>query len=168
MILTDGVITLRPRTLADVDAQIAGQDDLYEQWLEWDPPSRESVTAMIVASTQSWEQGMARYDFGVFDADSDALIGNALANHIDPLLGVGEVNIAYGVFPSWRGRGVAGRVVELLCGWVGENPTATTAVLKIDADNYGSLAVAKRHGFIADGAINVATGSIDRFVRPIR
>jgi hypothetical protein len=47
MILTDGVITLRPRTLADVDAQMAGQDQLYEKWLKWNPPSRESVTAMV-------------------------------------------------------------------------------------------------------------------------
>jgi RimJ/RimL family protein N-acetyltransferase len=167
MILSDGVITLRPRTLSDVDAQMAGQDHLYEQWLDWDPPSRESVTAMIVAASQSWDQGTERYDFGVFDAESDALIGNALANHIDPLLGVGEVNIAYGVFPSWRGRGVAGRIVELLCGWLSEHPAATTAVLKIDADNHGSLVVAKRHGFISDGTITVANGALDRFVRPI-
>jgi hypothetical protein len=47
MILSDGVITLRPRTLSDVDAHMAGHDQLYEQWLQWDPPRRESVTAMV-------------------------------------------------------------------------------------------------------------------------
>jgi RimJ/RimL family protein N-acetyltransferase len=167
MILSDDVITLRPRTLADVDAQMAGQDELYERWLEWDPPSRENVTAMIVASSEAWSTGLRRYDFGVVDASTGQLIGNALANHIDPLLDDGEVNVAYGVFPAWRGRGTAGRVVELLCEWLAESNDVTRAVLKIDVDNVASRIVAERLGFVLDGTITTEDGSLDRFVRPI-
>jgi hypothetical protein len=46
-ILIDGVIALNTRTLADVDAQIAGQDADIVKWLNWDKPTPENVTSVI-------------------------------------------------------------------------------------------------------------------------
>jgi RimJ/RimL family protein N-acetyltransferase len=168
MILSDGVVLLRPRTLADVDAQVAGQDEEIVKWLDWEPPTIANVTDMIEASTTSWRDGMRRYDFGICDSPTGVLIGNALANCVDPLLGPGEVNIAYAVFPGWRGSGVAGRVVDLLCGWLRDDFRVHTAVLKIDEANAASHSVARRLGFMPSGSVLTDTGPLERFVRPLR
>jgi RimJ/RimL family protein N-acetyltransferase len=168
MILTDGVILLRPRTLDDVDAQMAGQDKEIVKWLDWEPPTRANVTEMIEASVAAWRDGLRRYDFGVCDSETGVLIGNALANCVDPLLDSGEVNIAYAVFPDWRGRGVAGRVAELLCGWLRDDLSVHTAVLKIDAGNNASHAVARRLGFTSSGSVSTEAGPLERFVRALK
>lgn len=165
--LTDGVITLRLRTLDDIAAQIAGQDHEMQRWLGWDPATAANVTAMIEASMDSLAHGVMRFDLGIRDTVSDALIGNSLANFADPLLAPGEVNIAYAVFPAWRGRGVAGRVVDLLCDWLRPHPAARTAVLKIDAGNTASRRVAERAGFERAGFIADDHVSYDRYVRDV-
>jgi RimJ/RimL family protein N-acetyltransferase len=105
--LTDGVIVLRQRTLADVDAQLAGQDAETVKWLDWDAPTTENVTEMIVASARCWEETDGRCDFGVFDVSNGQLIGNSLANFVDPLLSESEVNVAYAVFATAHGHGFA-------------------------------------------------------------
>jgi RimJ/RimL family protein N-acetyltransferase len=167
VILSDGVVTLRPRTLDDIEAQIAGQDGEIVRWLEWDEPTPANVTEMIQGSAGWWGDGTRKYDFGVRDVETDILIGNALANCIDQQLSEGQANIAYAVFPLWRGRGVAGRVVELLCDWLADDPLVHTAVLKIDQDNTASLSIANSLGFDLDVTSPAATGNLHRYVRKL-
>jgi RimJ/RimL family protein N-acetyltransferase len=175
--LTDGVIILRPRTLADVDQQVAGQDVEIMTWLDWEAPTPENVSAMISSSIEAFGSGVLRFDLGVYDAGTGAMVGNGLANFADPLLQPGEVNIAYAVFPAWRRRGIATRVVELLCQWLCDQPDAHTAVLKIDAGNAASHAVARRSGFVRSGVVEAAQAQsaeirgpsvvYDRYVREV-
>jgi RimJ/RimL family protein N-acetyltransferase len=168
VILNDGFVLLRPRTRNDIDAQIAGQDDAIVKWLDWEAPTRHNVGGMIDAAADWWVSGARKYDFGVCDAITGVLVGNAFANCLDPLLGQGEVNIGYAVFPEWRGRGIAPRVVELLCGWLRDDLSVHTVVLKIDKENHSSLAVAKRLGFLACGSIDTGASSLQRFVKKVR
>jgi RimJ/RimL family protein N-acetyltransferase len=165
--LTDGVITLRRRTLADVNAHVQGQDDAISRWLDWDAPTVENVTAMIEQSNAAWESQLRRYEFGISDASRGHLQGICLANCLDPLLEAGDVNLAYVVFPNHRGQGLAGRAIELLCGWVANDSAAETAVLKIDDDNTASRKVAAKHGFIAASVIETPTGWLRKYVRPL-
>jgi RimJ/RimL family protein N-acetyltransferase len=164
-VLTDGVIILRQRTLADVDAQIVGQDAEIVKWLDWDAPTTENVTAMIEASMRAWQMNDGRCDFGVYSAATGELIGNSLANFADPLLGSGEVNLAYAVFTAARGNGVAKRVVNLLCDWIERRNPSLHPILKIDAGNVASKHVAKQCRFTPDGSIQTDNGELERWIR---
>jgi RimJ/RimL family protein N-acetyltransferase len=166
--ITDGTIVLRPRTHADIDAQLAGQDGEINRWLDWDPPTRENVTEMIDSAANARNSSKRLYDFAICDARTGDLIGNCLANCVDPLLNDHEVNIAYAVFPDWRGRGIASRTVDLLCAWISADALVTTAVLKINEQNIASIRVATRLGFAKDGTISTPTDLLDRYVRPLR
>lgn len=166
--LTNGNIVLRRRTLDDVDAQINGQDESIIKWLDWDPPTPENVADMIVASDEAWDSGIRRFEFGIRNATTDDLIGNCLANCVDPLLAPGEVNLAYAVFSPWRGRGIAGQTVELFCEWLAKDPLCEVAILKIDLGNDASERVAYKHGFVQSGVIQTPKGMLNRFARNLR
>jgi RimJ/RimL family protein N-acetyltransferase len=167
VVLNDGVIELRSRTLDDVDQQIEGQDSEIDAWLGWDPPTVDTVTAMIMSCVEAEAAGVPRFDLGVYDASTGNLIGNSLANFIDPLLAAGEVNVAYAIFPAWRRRGIASRVVDLLCEWLRSEPSAQVVVLKIDPGNDASRAVAQRTAFVHDGSVGSSEATYERWVRSV-
>jgi RimJ/RimL family protein N-acetyltransferase len=161
----DGSVALRPRRLDDVAAQIAGQDDEITRWLDWPEPTEDGVRAMVEASMRAWDAGGPRFDFSITDAVTGEVAGVASLNLADPVLDPGEVNLAYAVYPRWRGRGWAGRTVELLCRWARENTGAATVILKIDEGNPASARVAVKAGFVHDGFIDASDGSGERWAR---
>jgi RimJ/RimL family protein N-acetyltransferase len=163
--LTDGVVVLHPRTMADAEAQLRGQDEEMVRWLAWEAPTRANVTARIEEAVRGFREGLRRYDLGIYEASSGVLIGNCLANYLDPLLDAGEVNIAYAVFPSWRRRGIASRTVKLLCAWLAQDPAAKAAILKIDPENEASRRVAEGLGFVRSGSFTTEQGILERYVR---
>lgn len=61
-------------------------------------------------------------------------------------LAAGQVNISYGLYPSWRGRGLATRAVTLACAHAASQG-ALEAVIRVDPANLASVAVALRAGF---------------------
>lgn len=68
-----------------------------------------------------------------------------------------QVNVAYGLYPAWRGKGVASRAADLACDHALTNG-ATAVIIRADPRNQASLAVARRCAFTylrtsgADGA----------------
>jgi RimJ/RimL family protein N-acetyltransferase len=63
-----------------------------------------------------------------------------------PYLAPGQVNLAYGLYPAWRGRGIATRAVRLACLHAAA-AGAAQAVIRVDPENVASAAVAGRAGF---------------------
>src|SRR5262249_12963808 len=61
-------------------------------------------------------------------------------------LAPGQVNVAYGLYPSWRGRGLATRAV-LLASQYAASQGAAEAVIQVEPENPTSAAVAQRAGF---------------------
>lgn len=166
--LADGVILLKRRTMADVEAQMAGQDSEIVKWLEWDEPTRENVTEMIASSARSWDTNDGRCDFGVYDFSTNTLVGNCRANFADPRLREHEVNVGYAVFAPWRGTGVGTRIVHVLREWIEQRDPIRTTVLLIDAGNVASNRVAERCGFVPDGLVPDEHAELVRWVRPKR
>jgi RimJ/RimL family protein N-acetyltransferase len=154
-VLTDGVVILKRRTVADVEAQLVGQDSEIVKWMDWDEPTLENVTEMIAASAHSWNANDGRCDFGI-------------ANFADPLLEKHQVNVGYAVFASWRGAGVATRTVKLLSDWIEHSETIRQPVLKIDTENVASIRVAQRCGFLPDGPVANDNARLIRWVRTAR
>jgi RimJ/RimL family protein N-acetyltransferase len=56
------------------------------------------------------------------------------------------VNVAYGLYPSWRGRGLATRAV-LLASQYAASEGGQEAVIQVEPENRASAAVAQRAGF---------------------
>jgi RimJ/RimL family protein N-acetyltransferase len=68
-----------------------------------------------------------------------------------------EVNVGYNIFAAHRRRGYATRAVKLLLRHVAESTESERAYLDIDAENAGSLRVAR-----AVGAVEVERHQNDR------
>jgi RimJ/RimL family protein N-acetyltransferase len=84
--------------------------------------------------------------FGIRVGTEQALAGTIDLRFEMPGLTAGQVNIAYGLYPVWRGRGLATRAVLLACRYAaGEG--ADQAVIRVAPENPGSAAVAHRAGF---------------------
>jgi RimJ/RimL family protein N-acetyltransferase len=97
-----------------------------------------------------WEDG-SRAGFAILDADGRAFLGFAavVALELDAL----QCEIGYGVVPRARGRGIAGRSLDLLTRWCFDELALERLELKIDPANAGSLKVAERSGYRPEGVL---------------
>ena len=111
--LSDGVIQLRPLTQADAAAHLAGEDEEMAKWLSGGRSTAATVHTAIDKFEEQWHTGGPRRAFGVFDCSNDQLIGFVEAN-LELLGNPAEVNVSYGIFFPWRGRGLAWRAIDLV------------------------------------------------------
>lgn len=80
----------------------------------------------------------------------------------------GQVNVAYGLHPSWRGRGPATRAA-LLASRYAATAGGEEAVIQVDPENPASAAVARRTGFTAGRQLPGDGGAgLDRYSRDLR
>lgn len=146
VVMTDGVVSLRASTPADVPVLIAGRDDESRRWLGpgVDDPD---PTACIVVDLEvvGWID---------FDDDRD-------------WLAPGEVNVGYQLFPRHRRRGYASRAVQLLLHHFAVRTDRRAAMLSIDRTNDASLAVARRLGFTPVGDHDAQSLDFRRAVPPL-
>ncbi|MFG2630185.1 GNAT family N-acetyltransferase [Streptomyces sp. NPDC048473] len=157
--LSDGVVTLSPLRLDDVDAHLAGEDEQLVRWLSGGPGTRAGVEKYIVHCMEQWAADGPLRAFGIRAGDPKVLAGSIDLRFESAGLAPGQVNIAYGLYPDWRGQGLATRAVALVRGYAAA-AGATQGVIKADPENDASLAVARRAGFTylkqfpeADGAL---------------
>ncbi|MFC0673699.1 GNAT family N-acetyltransferase [Brachybacterium hainanense] len=140
-------ISLAPLRPADAPAIVEAEDALTVRWLSGGESTVEGTAAYIDRLARDAEAGRAKRAFGIWaegccvgtiDYDPEVADG----------LDAGDVNIAYGVAPWMRGRGVAVRAVELICAVIRERGIGTRAVIRADARNPASARVAEKAGFV--------------------
>lgn len=162
--LTDGSVLLRPLQQVHAAAHLAGEDEAMARWLNGGRSTAASVARYIQDSLRQWRTGGSRRAFGVFHVGTGALVGSAEA-HLDlPILASWQANLSFGVFPPWRGCGIADRSIMLLCTYLRSQTEIREAVLRISPDNHPSLRVAKRCSFRPIGSTDEAEGPMLRFV----
>ncbi|HLI50647.1 MAG TPA: GNAT family N-acetyltransferase [Thermomicrobiaceae bacterium] len=167
--LTDGVIALRPLTLDDADAHLAGEDEQQVRWLnDGGHSTPQTVQRHIERMLDARRRRIALWSFGVIEVASGDLVGNVEGNGLGTLVGVGtgEANISYVIYPDWRGRGYAVRAVLLLCDFLRQNGI-DRAIIRVHPDNVASQAVARRAGFVEAGHLHNRFGPLLRFVRTV-
>ncbi|MEV0663709.1 GNAT family N-acetyltransferase [Actinomadura luteofluorescens] len=80
-------------------------------------------------------------------------------------LAPGQVNVAYGLYPSWRGRGLATRAV-LLASQYAASEGGAEAVIQVEPENPASAAVARRAGFTPSKPMHGKDGArFDWYIR---
>lgn len=143
-VLQDHELTLSALSLQDAADHLAGEDAELVRWLNGGVGTPQTVEVFILRSRQQWEQGGPVLTFGVREAGT---LGGTLEIQCgQPGLPVGAVNLSYGLYPKFRGRGLASRSVLLACDYAGRLG-ATAAVIKVEPENLASSAVAVRAGF---------------------
>lgn len=166
--LADGVITLRPLDLADVRAHLAGEDEELIRWLNGGPGSPDRVEAYVLRGLASWEAGGPTFTFGIRAGDEGLLVGTIDVRLDHEELVPGQAQLAYGLYPSARGRGFATRAVTLACAFALALPGIAEAVIRVDPRNPASAAVAVRAGFRYVGHRNEAgEGGHDWYVHAL-
>ncbi|MDT3396589.1 GNAT family N-acetyltransferase [Streptomyces sp. B1866] len=144
--LTDGEVVLSPLRLDDAAAHLAGEDAELVRWLNGGPGTRATVDAHLRWCEEQWETLGPVRAFGVRVAAGAVLAGTIEVQFGQAGLAPGQVNIAYGLYPAWRGRGLATRAVLLACRYAAR-AGAAEAVIRAEPENAASVAVARRCGF---------------------
>ncbi|GHG92151.1 GNAT family N-acetyltransferase [Streptomyces lanatus] len=168
MKLSDGVIALSPLVPADAEAHLAGEDEQLVRWLSGGPGTREGVDAYIRHCGEQWAAGGSLRAFGIRVGVGETLAGTIDLRFAAEGLTRGQVNVAYGLYPAWRGRGLATRAVLLVCRYAaGEGVSG--AVIQVEPGNAASAAVARRAGFAPGGQRFTEDGTLlDRYVLDLR
>lgn len=144
--LSDGIITLSPLRPDDVEAHLAGEDEQLVRWLNGGPGTREGIEAYFRHCREQWDTAGPLRAFGIRTGADEVLAGTIDLRFAGEELAPGQVNIAYGIYPSWRGRGLATRAV-LLASHYAASEGAAEAVIQVEPENPASAAVAQRAGF---------------------
>ncbi|MGH2684080.1 MAG: GNAT family N-acetyltransferase [Actinomycetota bacterium] len=164
---TDGVVSIRRQTVADLDADLAGKDDEQIDWL-WLPGHREEWEAMTAAEQRSHaRRGLqASHDaFGTgpkwafsVDATDDRCVGYIDCDLANEHVPAGEANISYATHPGHRGRGYAVRAVRLVLRFLRDHTAVGQAHVIVDERNEPSLRVAAAVGATPTDRWTAATG----------
>lgn len=153
-------ISIEPLRLEDARAVLEAEDEQTVRWLSEEKSTIEGTTEYIAQLARDAEQGKPKRVFGVWldgrcvgtvDFDPDVTDG----------LESGDVNIAYGVAPWVRGRGIAARAVELICATIHERAIGTRAVIRTDTRNVASSRVAEKAGFVHLRDVHITTETLD-------
>lgn len=163
--LTDGTVTLTPLGPADYDAHLAGEDAELVRWLSGGPSTPEGLRAYLELCERWWREGGPMHHFGIrVDA---VLTGTMDVQTGQPYLAPAQANLAYGLYPAWRGRGLASRAVELACCYA-TGLGCAEAVIRCDPANRPSAAVAHRTGFTFRQRRSEPDGSLlDWYIRAL-
>ncbi|MFJ5720525.1 GNAT family N-acetyltransferase [Streptomyces sp. NPDC093149] len=169
--LSDGIITLSPLRLDDAKAHLTGEDELLVRRLNGGPGTREGVEAYIRHCREQWDTAGPLRAFGIRVGGDEILAGTIDLRFAGEGLAPGQVNVAYGLYPSWRGRGLATRAV-LLASQYAAGAGGKEAVIQVEPENPASAAVARRAGFTPDQRTHGNNGNnvtrFDRYVRDLR
>lgn len=145
-VLSDGVVVLDGHTLADVHAQVAGEDDEQAKRFGWYPSrsTDETVRAAIERWREEWRSGGPTRAFAL-------RVEGVLAGGCELRLRDGGAEMSYYVFPPFRRRGLATRAVRLACDYAFEELSLAWLELHVEPDNAASLGVARKAGFAGKG-----------------
>jgi RimJ/RimL family protein N-acetyltransferase len=155
-VLTDGELLLRPLDATDAAEWLAGEDDEQRRWFEEPRASQiADVEAFILRCQESWRTLGARRQWGIRRVGAEELLGGVELR----ALGGGEVNVAYIVFPDFRGQGLALKASELALEYAVAEMEATVAMFKVLPGNLPSRKVALHLGAVQSGEMPSYAGA---------
>ena len=97
------------------------------------------------------------------DRPVDRFVEANLSRVVDP----GQVNVSYGIFQPFRGRGLALLAIDLMEQYLRTSTEARQIVVRIAPANTASLRVAEKAGFTLIGVFDEPEGRLVRYVRDI-
>jgi RimJ/RimL family protein N-acetyltransferase len=142
---------LRPFAPGDAPTLTAALE-AHEEFLPANAPTAAARVVRWLAEdvtqvrTSGWGVHLA-----VVDRDTGTLSGTIGLFRADWVARSAEV--AYGVRPAWRGRGIATDALRLLAGWALRECGLRRVELRVDTANGASIRVAEKAGFHREGVL---------------
>lgn len=164
--LTDGVVTLDPLRATDASEHLAGEDVELQRWLSGGRSTPEGVAAYLRTVEEHWRSQGPIFHFAIRFGVDLRLTGTIDVQLEQDYTRHGQANLAYGVYPQWRHRGIATRAVNLALRFLRDYTDAEEALIRADPRNQASVEVARRTGFTLVAASD-GVGSLDHYERPV-
>ena len=148
--LSDGTVTLRPMHENDLPGLMEeGRDETTRRWVNVPIPyteqhAREELTQLM----GSWDDPTAPLAFTITERGSDQYRGVILLSTERP---PGIVEVAYGVHPAARRRGLVTRAIRLVSPWAFEALGAERLEGRTDPENIASQRALEQAGFTREG-----------------
>jgi RimJ/RimL family protein N-acetyltransferase len=147
--LSDGSISLRPWSEADLPAIVAAcQDPLIQRFIidVPSPYSEADARAFLTSREPTRTEGLG-LDLAIVDSE-DRVLG---AVGMRLVAATRSANVGYWLAPAARGRGAASRALGVMCGWLFDVCHVGRIELTADPLNVASQRVATRCGFRPEG-----------------
>ncbi len=165
VLISDGVIGLRPIEIADAAAHLAAQD--RESMRRTPGPGTPNVVADFERCAAAWENDEPCKTFGVVDIAAHTLAGTLDLALDQEFLAKRQADITYGIYAPWRGRGITGRTIVLACRYLARHDLADEAVLRIDSGNRAAIVLAHHLGFRYHRTSTGPEGGLDWFIQAV-
>lgn len=166
MLVSDGVIALRPIAVTDVAAHLAGADAAMTRlWPEL--AAEETAAERFADAAAAWEEDGPVRLFAVTELPEAAVIGLLDIRLSRPYLARGQASIEYGVYPERRGKGLATRAVILGCRYLAALGAVEEAVIRVDPEHTSSVAVARRARFRYSHSATDGDDRVDWYLQAI-
>jgi ribosomal-protein-serine acetyltransferase len=155
VLLTDGVITLHPHQVSDIDSLYeAVRESISEisEWMPWCHPDysiKESRT-WIESQPDKWEKG-EEYNFAISYNTGSLYLGGCGLRIIDRNIGI--ANLGYWVRTSQTKKGIATAATLLLTRFAFNELRLNRVEFTVAVDNQASLRVVEKVGAIKEGIL---------------
>lgn len=160
--LTDGVIVISPLRWEDAGPHLAGEDDELVRWLNGGPGTRATVHAHVRRSIERWATDGPKLSFGI-RVDRGATLCGTIDADLEAGHAPRQAGLSYGLYPQFRGRGLATRAVRLVCRYLRERGDVDRVLIDVDPANVPSSRVAERAGFRFVMHVSVDEDDFDRY-----
>jgi RimJ/RimL family protein N-acetyltransferase len=168
VVISDGVIVLRPLRVEDAADHFAGEDAELVRWLNGGPGTTEAVQRHVEQVQQMWENRGPIFTFAIRLAAEGTLVGTIDVQLTQDAYRSDQANLAYGLYPDWRGRGFATRAVSLAREFLHRNASVRSALIRVEPGNVSSAAVAIRAGFTLTTPVAETGDGLDWYEHAIR
>jgi RimJ/RimL family protein N-acetyltransferase len=153
--LTDGRVTIRPLRPNDTELLFEAISESLPQlctWLTWCNPGYTVVdcTAYILKSQQDWQKG-EQFNFGTFDAKTNALLGSVALNQVNRAHNL--ANLGYWIRTSKAGQGLATASVKLIAQFAFQTLGLTRLEMVVPVGNAASQRTALKAGATLEGTL---------------
>jgi RimJ/RimL family protein N-acetyltransferase len=152
---SDGTITIRPYREADIQSLYeAVRESINEvsQWMSWCHAGYTiDESRAFIRSRDEARAKAEEYGFGIFDAQTEAYMGDVGLNHL-----VREylyANLGYWVRTSCARRGVASRAARLAARFAFEELGLQRVEIVAAVGNVGSRRAAEKAGAVREGVL---------------
>jgi RimJ/RimL family protein N-acetyltransferase len=148
--LTDGVVALRPLTIADALDVLALHQlpEVVASSVPPRPPTGPEIDRRCAEALGQWLAG-ERAGLTIRDAATGAFAGEIGLYYSEPV--TGQAMIGYSMLPAWRRLGYPTRAARLLAGWAFEATGVARLIAGTAPENIGSQRVLERVGFRREG-----------------
>jgi RimJ/RimL family protein N-acetyltransferase len=146
LLLTDGVVTLRPWEKADAAeiVECIDGDPEITRWLDQVPQPYRTKDAL------AYIRGVGESAFAVLDSETGRVLGSIGVRFSD----AGDVGeIGYWLRADARGRGAITRALRVVSAWAFGRGTVERLQLRADVENVASRRAAEKAGFQLEGVL---------------